>query len=201
MQLPIYARESASKAKFIAFWASQVSVKDIEQDEKQYMPHIGKPLNRERLEALYRWKNQMRLSEKKRHSVERYYIGQLEKLQQLPPTIDPATFLGTFKGGAIWRIFLLHCWSPSEYPIYDQHVHRAMTFIRGKPREEIAGWSDQKKINAYLGKYIPFFNSFGAHDQRMVDRALWVLGRFIKTTRFPDVVTQGYGRSANHDLV
>jgi hypothetical protein len=201
MQLPVYFRESASTAKFIAFWASQVSANDIEQDEKQYMPHIGKPLTSEGLEALYRWKNQMRLSDKKRRWIETNYIAHLEKLQQLLPTIDPATFLGTFKGGAIWRIFLLHCWSQSKYPIYDQHVHRAMTFIRGKPHEEIAGWSDGKKINAYLGEYVPFFDSFSAHGPRMVDRALWVLGRFIKTTRFPDVLTQGYGRSPKRDLV
>jgi hypothetical protein len=196
MQLPVYFRKSASTAKFIAFWASQVSANDIEQDEKQYLPHIGKPLTREGLEALYRWKNQMRLSDKKRRSVETNYITHLAKLQQLPLAIDPATFLDAFKGGAIWRIFLLHCWSQSKYPIYDQHVHRAMTFIRGKPREEITGWSDRKKINAYLDQYIPFFESFGAHSPRMVDRALWVLGRFIKTTRFPDVLTQGYGRSS-----
>lgn len=201
LQLPVYSREPSSTAEFIAFWANQVSANDIEQDEKLYTPHVRKPLTREGLEALYQWKNRMRLSDKKRRLVETNYIAHLEKLRQLPPTTDPAAFLEIFKGGAIWRIFLLHCWSLAKYPIYDQHVHRAMTFIRGMPREEIAGWSDRKKINAYLGEYVPFFDSFGAHGPRMVDRALWVLGRFIKTTQFPDVLSQGYGRSPKRHQV
>src|SRR5260370_10886615 len=143
MRLPVYSRESASTAKFIEFWARQVSADDIEKDERLYVSHIGNALTRKRLEALFEWKNQMRLSDKKRRSVEKNYIARLKELQQLPLTTDPCIFLKKFKdGGAIWRIFLLHCWSRSKYPIYDQHVYRAMTFICGKPREEIAGWSD-----------------------------------------------------------
>jgi hypothetical protein len=76
-----------------------------------------------------------------------------------------------------------------------------MTFIKERPPEEIAGWSDRKKINAYLDEYVPFFDSFGFHGPRKVDRALWVLGRFIKSTQFPDVIVQGYGRSRKREPV
>jgi len=54
--------------------------------------------------------------------------------------------------------FLLHCWSHAhgsrKYPIYDQHVHRAMTFICKGEREEIENWNDKKKVDAYLTKYL-----------------------------------------------
>jgi hypothetical protein len=192
-----------SEANFIAFWADQVSANGIKQDEKLYTPHIRKPLTRKGLEALYQWKNQMRLSDKKRQSVETNYIAHLERLQKLPPETEAGDFLlREFpEGGAIWRIFLLHCWSSAKYPIYDQHVHRAMTFIKERPPEEIAGWSDRKKINAYREEYVPFFDSFGFHGHRKVDRALMVLGRFIKSTQFPDVLAQGYGRSRKREPV
>jgi hypothetical protein len=194
IHLPIYSRQSASTDDFIKFWANQVSPSEVEKDNALYMPHINKRLTPESLEALFKWKNQMRLSEKKRRSLEENYIAHLATLQRLQSTTTAESFLDTFKkGGAIWRIFLLHCWSQAKYPIYDQHVHRAMTFIQGNPRAELSGWNDQRKIEAYLRQYVPFFNSFGEHPPRQVDRALMVLGQFIKTHRFPDVLAQGHG--------
>jgi hypothetical protein len=196
MQLPIYSREWApTTAKFIEFWASQWSAKDKAQDEQQYTPHIGKPLTRDSLRTLFQWKNQMPLAAKKRRTVESF-IDRIKELEQLPCTTDPKTFLEKFKeGGAIWRIFLLHCWSASKYPIYDQHVHRAMIFICERRREDIGGWDDQEKIKAYLDKYIPFFKRFSAHKPQEVDRALMAMGRFIKNSQFPDVLALGEGRS------
>lgn len=192
MYLPVYAREPASAADFINFWASQETAEGRDKDDKLYKPYIGKPLTAEGLRALYRWKNQGPLSAGKSLSVEINYIAYLETLRRLPLTTEPSAFLDKFKnGGATWRIFLLHCWSQSKYPIYDQHVHRAMKFIQGRPRaEEEIDRNDSKKIHAYLNEDIPFFESFGVHGPRMVDRALWALGRFVKNTRFPDIVGQ-----------
>ena len=36
-------------------------------------------------------------------------------------------------GGAIWRIFWLHVQHTQHFPIYDQHVHRAMAFLVEEP--------------------------------------------------------------------
>jgi hypothetical protein len=190
-QFPIYSREYATTTKFINFWASQWSAKDKEQDEKRYTPYIGKPLTRENLLALFEWKNQMPLAQGKRRRVESF-ISRLKELEELPRQTSPKDFLETFKeGGAIWRIFLLHCWSGSKYPIYDQHVHRAMSFICGNQREEIGGWSDQEKIDAYLDGYIPFFNRFSVPNPQKVDQALLVFGRFIKNFQFLQEETSG----------
>jgi hypothetical protein len=196
MQLPIYSREWApTAAKFIDFWADQWSAKDKQQDAILYTPYIRKPLTPDSLRKLFEWKNQMPLAKKKLKTVDRF-ISRLKELERLSDTTDPKTFLDTFKdGGAIWRIFLLHCWSQSKYPIYDQHVHRAMTFICERRCEEIGGWNDRKKIEAYVRKYIPFFNSLGTHGPQRIDQALMVLGRFIKNSQFPDLLALGCSRS------
>ena len=108
------------------------------------------------------------------------FVARLDDLQKLPSDTGKENCLEKFnKGGAIWRIFLLHCWSESEYPIYDVHVHRAMTFICGEQREEIGGWDDRRKIDAYLNRYIPFFERFGDHDSRAVDQALVAFGQSL----------------------
>ena len=166
------------KEQFIEFWARQVTSNDIGQDKTLYLPNIGKPLTRESLEALFLWKNQMPFSAAKRGLLETY-IARCDEINKLSPKTAASDFLEMFNGRAIWRIFLLHCWQPSKYPIYDQHVHRAMKFICEGLQEESSGWSDREKIETYTEEYISFFSSFGSHDPA-VDRALWVFGRFIK---------------------
>lgn len=190
MHLPIYTPHPKSTTDFVKFWGGQYSY----EGEPVYTENIGKPLTKERLRALFLWKNGMRLSRPKTASVERRYVGRLAELQKLPASTDPADFLQRFAGGgAIWGIFLLHCWSPDRYPIYDQHGHRAMTFIAEQPREEITDWTDKKKIASYLSRYLVFHCSSQGHDLRMVDRALWAFGKFIQTAKFPDVLSKGYG--------
>lgn len=160
MQQPICSYENVSPQKFVEFWAAQWTDKDKATDERYYNPHIGKPFSAEGLRDLFTWKNQMTPSKAKAKTIDGY-ISRLEDLKALPSDTTPDIFLKDYnKGGAIWRIFLLHCWSfwrGSKYPIYDQHVHRAMTFICHGTKEEISGWSDQKKIEAYVNRYICFF--------------------------------------------
>jgi hypothetical protein len=187
-EIPVYSRELVSPLKFVEFWSAQWSAKDRDQDRKNYEPYIGEPLTCASLKALFTWKNQTNLSQNKQKTVERF-IYRLPELRCLSKDTDPKTFLETFaQGGAIWRIFLLHCWSHScgtrKYPIYDQHVHRAMSYICGGLREEIDGWKDSEKIGVYLGRYIRFFDHFRDEHPQKVDQALMVFGRFIKAYRF-----------------
>jgi hypothetical protein len=90
-------------------------------------------------------------------------------------------FLDRFKeGGPVYRIFWLHCWNP-RFPIYDQHVYRTMTYVvDGKPQELNKIFGDQKKINAYLERYLSFFAGFRGIDPREVDKALWQFGKSLK---------------------
>jgi hypothetical protein len=95
-------------------------------------------------------------------------------------------FLDHFKqGGAVYRIFWLHCWD-TRCPIYDQHVHRAMTFIRAnKQVAETSRFTEAARIQCYLNEYLPFVEGFRGIDSRAVDKALWRFGKSLKDGSLP----------------
>lgn len=184
VNLPIYVPATASTAEFVRYWSAQY---DWEGDEVLYSSNIGRALTRPSVRQLYEWKNKSRLSAKKLASVERNYIARIAELDRLPRSTSPNQFLGLFSaGGAIWRIFWLHCWQPTRFPIYDQHVHRAMSSIQTGEREEIDRWDDEPKVDAYVTRYLPFHAMFEQQDQRNTDRALWAFGKFLKSSKIPE---------------
>jgi hypothetical protein len=188
MTLIVYSPTEVVPEEFVAYWSARY---DYGSDENLYAPHVGHPLTPEAVRKLFRWKNGSQLSERKRRSVETNYIARLDEISALPPQTDAETFLRQFSnGGAVWRIFLLHCWQPERFPIYDQHVHRAMAYIQTEQREEITGWSDARKITAYIQRYLPFHRTFSKIDHRSLDRALWSFGKFIKNWHLPETATQ-----------
>jgi hypothetical protein len=181
MTLVIYSALQVSPRDFVAFWASRYKY----PKESLYTDNIGRPLTPTRIRTLYEWKNGSRLAAPKLRSVERNYVARLSELRKLPFSTGAESFLHLFpSGGAIWRIFWLHCWQPTRFPIYDQHVHRAMALIESGEREEIPK-NDASKVRAYLDRYLRFHRQFARLDLRSVDRALWFYGKFIKTTEFP----------------
>lgn len=177
-RFPIYNIEHTDPAAFVTFWAAEYRP----AHEELYDQYIGKPLTPEAIRSLFIWKNGSKLSQAKAASVQRNYIDRLDELYQLPSDTTAEAFLHQFaNGGAIWRIFWLHCWQPHRFPIYDQHVHRAMSVIcTGK----IAEISSTKVIDSYISDYLPFHKNFTGLDWRMVDRGLWSYGKFIKSYRF-----------------
>jgi hypothetical protein len=182
-QLFIYERRHASPAAFTAFWSKFYS--DAKYSDAIYTEAIKRPLSPDHIRLLFEWKNGGKLSRLKENSVDQNYIRRLPLLDTLTPDFAPDTFLALFPaGGAIWRIFWLHCCRPDRFPIYDQHVHRAMTFIEGSS-EELDDKADPEKIRLYLERYLPFQGQFAGLNQRDVDRALWAFGKFLKTYRFP----------------
>jgi hypothetical protein len=132
----------------------------------------------------FEWKNGTPLSGPKKNSVLRNFVARRDELASLQDE-SPARLLAHFsEGGVIWRIFWLHCWQPKRFPIYDQHVHRAMQFIETGVKEEIPA-KDEAKIRAYLEQYMPFHARFDGTPQRNVDKALWAFGKFIGENSFP----------------
>ncbi len=128
------------------------------------------------------WKNGTPLSPNKAKSISQYSLP-AEQIASNTNTKAIAAYLNR-SGGAIWRIFFLHLQNPSKYPIYDQHVHRAMAVVRGLPQREIPT-GNAAKVTTYLQEYLPFFSQFAGQPSRRVDRALWAFGKFMKS---------GYGR-------
>lgn len=174
---------------FIDFWASQYRY-DLEH---LYEANISiKPFTEAVIMSLYEWKNGRKLSKKKGESVQRNYILKMEddcviraiQFSESASTEETAGFAKEFlsdcfpEGGAIWRIFWLHCCN-QRFPIYDQHVHRAKMFIEEGRIEELDTFSDDKKIESYLTNYLQFHQRFSG-EQRKIDKALVTFGWFLK---------------------
>lgn len=181
MPMHIYQPVEADMTQFVEFWSQRYEY----AEEELYDNNIGHELTEHRILELYLWKNGTRLAERKRNSVIRNFVERRQELAQFADNIDARNFLSHFaNGGAIWRIFWLHCHRPGEFPIYDQHVHRAMTYIENGAAEEIPRY-DPRKIDAYIARYLPFHERFAAIDGRDVDKALWAFGKFINENNFP----------------
>lgn len=181
MPMFIYDPRHVEPAEFVAFWSARYQY----NREHLYDNNIGQELTEQRIYELFEWKNGTRLSEPKQESVHTNFVERLGELNNLPVDEAPLHFLQRFAdGGAIWRIFWLHCWQPERFPIYDQHVHRAMVFIQEGVIGEIPSNGPQK-IESYIQNYLPFYGSFAGIDYRSLDKALWAFGRFIKMNNFP----------------
>jgi hypothetical protein len=183
--------DPASPREFVEFWAQRY----YDSHEDLYTTNINRPPTEETLTALFKWKiGAWLFARALERTVKPRFLSRIEEARALPH--DAGAFLKTFAdGGAIYRIFWLHCWHPRRFPIYDQHVHRAMVFIQDGRVEELGEYSDEAKIAKYLEWYIPFFEQFRDADisfnleadgvpGRKVDRALMAFGQaFAVPTR------------------
>lgn len=181
MHLIIYQPVNAVPKAFIDFWAARYTG----YDDDFYEANVGQELTETRILEWFTWKNGTPLSKLKRKSVLRNFVARRGELDHVPRDETASGFLSRFsEGGAIWRIFWLHCWQPARFPIYDQHVHRAMKFIQAGVPEEIPG-GDPQKIRVYLNCYLAFHAQFDGIGYRLVDKALWAFGRFLNENNFP----------------
>jgi hypothetical protein len=167
--------------KFIGFW-SQFYTAGTNPDDKFYYPFISdEGLSKvSALDELWLWK------------MGKYYFTvfwkQLESIKQNKENIlkfralDPgfeilhAFSKKFFPGGLIYQIFLMHICRPEEYPIFDQHVFRAFTFITKK---EIV--DKPKNIQDYLGykQYIFEIRKESGISLREIDKGLMAFGQFL----------------------
>lgn len=179
MALIIYEARNVvdDRGRFVEFWEAQY---DFEQkDDDFYRENVDQPLTEERIMGWFKWKNGMKLSERKERSVRQNFVARLADLDTLPKEASASALLDRFPdGGVIWRIFWLHCLQPGRFPIFDQHVYRAMRFILGGTTEEIPE-TDRLKIATYINDYLPFYAEFDGLDRRSVDKALWAFGKFL----------------------
>lgn len=177
----IYQPSEASEAQFVEFWRLRYAY----AKENIYEENIGQELTEQRILSLFRWKNGAPLSRRKQKSVNDNFVCRRAELAKFQLDANANDFLDCFRcGGAIWRIFWLHCWQPARFPIYDQHVHRAMAFIENGVIEEIPTYNP-RKVKSYLQRYLNFHERFSGMSGRDVDKALWAFGKFLKEAKFP----------------
>jgi hypothetical protein len=185
---PILSVRDAAPKEFVLFWERLYSG----YDEAFYQDNIHQPLTEDRIHKWFIWKNGTPLSIRKIESIRRY----LDDEQRIGNDVDD-TQLKAFlnkPGGAIWRIFWLHLQHPQVFPIYDQHVHRAMAYLLGLPKREIPV-HNPSKVRSYVEEYRPFVRRFAECENRMVDRALWTFGRFLSSGYAPMLAIPGTSSS------
>lgn len=193
----------ATLREFIEFWEARYFDGDQRQYglEKLYTENIKGPHTIETLTELFKWKmGVFAFAKRIRSGLEQNFLSKIEKAKGLPPDISAIGFLQEQfpNGGVIARIFWLHCWYPIRFPIYDQHVHRAMVFVRSgqvNEADELSNHSDKKKIEQYL-QYVSFFEPFRAVSEelynpesdgvpaRKADRALVTFGLKLQSRSF-----------------
>ncbi len=135
---------------------------------------------------LFKWKINSRFFEHHLPKLRETFFNRIDEACNLPIDVTPNNFLQRFPlGGAIYRIFWMHCWFPQRFPIFDQHVYRAMMFIQKGKRLELENLSDSERVASYIRNYIAFHSLFSDSEPRNVDRALWAFGKFIKGSNLP----------------
>lgn len=129
------------------------------------------------MHELFEWKSGFKLSDLKITSVTENYIEEISMVSCKTNNEELKRYLNK-SGGAIWRIFWLHCNYPVQYPIYDQHVHRSMAHLSEWDEIEIPS-CDSRKVDFYVDDYLPFYSKFANTDHKKLDEALWGFGKFL----------------------
>jgi hypothetical protein len=193
----VYKRKGSSERDFIEFWAPRY----YDPHEERYTENIRGPHTDASFRQLFLWKEgdkYLGLSSEKWKALVANFVSKRGAAAQLPASISAKDFLEKEfpTGGAIYRIFWLHCWYPDRFPIYDQHVHRAMTYIQdGKP-DELGKYSEKKVIELYINRYMRFHQPYAkarlTFDSRLdgvrsrkADRALFTFGKCLPTSSLP----------------
>jgi hypothetical protein len=175
----------------VEFWARKYR----DPNEHIYIEFINGTHTDESLDRLFYWKIGAKDYKKNIVSAYKNFISRRQLLGTLPDDISAEAFLAQFpSGGPIYRIFWLHCCYPNRFPIYDQHVHRTMTYLERGSADELEDYSAHRKIDVYLREYLPFYTTFStlnftfepARDGvrgRKADRALWWFGKCLKAPK------------------
>lgn len=159
-------------------------------DEERYDRNIDVlEFSNENLIDLYHWKNGMTLkgSGGKEKSLEEKIIKRIQLINSYKKEsqVDLKQFNRDFSDvSAVWRIFLLHIIKPKEYPIYDQHIHRAYNFIHDLEWQKITNTiSDKAKLEFYFNTYLQFVNELDYSNLKELDEAFFAFGQFLNTRK------------------
>lgn len=194
MNIPLLKLDYSKKSEpqFLEFWSKfYIDAKA----ENFYTDTIDNPqFSDEDIRSLFEWKNGMKFNEHvQKEASLKNVISKLDVVNQLKLNFDMNVFNSNFSEmSPIWKVFLLHVIQPSRYPIFDQHVYRAHVFITNREIKEIRE-SRTFKEDYYFNIYLPYYNTLIPHasDSRMIDKALWSFGKFLKTLYASKLIIEG----------
>ena len=171
--------QSGTLEEFISFWSKLYAYDNAVLYNKIH----HKVLSEKDIKDLYQWKNGMKLSQAKENSLDTKIIKKIKIINSLRAIakIDLDYFLKEFKEvSVVWKVFLLHIISPSIYPIYDQHIHRAYRFMHNEASDGIkASMNEGTKLKFYIEEYYPFVNESKIKNLKKMDEAFFAFGQFI----------------------
>lgn len=186
LNLPILAKYDGIDIDiFINFWQKFYAYKN----EELYSNNINLlHFSKSNIEKLYEWKNGTPLSNLKRESLNKKVLSKIEAINDFKAS-QSIMLNEVYKEfdnvSAVWRLFLLHIIKPKEYPIYDQHIHRAFQFINDLPSDGITnGIKDIEKLEWYKGIYYPFVKRIEIQDIKKMDEAFFAFGKFLSRTEY-----------------
>jgi hypothetical protein len=174
--------------QFVECWKEYYN----EYSDEIYYDHItNDPLEEEDIRTLFEWKNGMVLSGAKINAIESKVLNKIDLINDLrhASQVDFENINDQFKDlAAIWRIFVMHIINPFAFPIFDQHVYRAMRYLKNNLVEDLKN-DDQAKIAVYKNEYLPFYKEMAVEidDPRNCDKALWAFGKFLTQAKREEV--------------
>jgi len=187
--------------EFVDFWGSHYKYRIADEDSGHAIDYyseinLGSDLTSSNVLRLLRWKSPQYLSRVRASGpnsgtvnprVQKVLkrIGSLNDFRA--KRIDEATFdvvaTSIFPtDGTVWKTFLKHCSRPLEFPIVDQHVHRAFNYHRGRHPDAIVDYTAYQDYfesihENVLGRF-PYLDEL--HTRKLVDNALMAFGQFLK---------------------
>ncbi len=188
MNVPIFKIQDNSDFNlFVEFYSPFYKYPGV----KKYDENINvNPLEKENLKKLYEFKlspyfstNKNKKLYKERILPKLYMINDLKNRESF--NLDE--FRSEFKDlPPVWKTFLLHIINSNEFPIYDQNVHRAYNYIKGKGVKEHSKDNEERE-DFYFDEYYPFIKDLKDQNKvnlRQIDKALFVFGRILKDKRY-----------------
>ena len=181
--------QTCSAADFISFWNKCYNEGKYSDEDYEKNLNIKGLLAPHNIQYLLEWKNAKPLPRKKQPITDRIKnkITEVNEFRQLSEVSEDKfeefwAFLSTIiKSGIVWKVFLLHVSRPSDYPMVDQHVLRAWSFLTKNKIED-----PEKTLENYR-KYRIFFFELANQcrtDLRSIDRALMAFGQFLRSQFF-----------------
>ena len=174
--------KSCTKEAFVDFWRCRYDV----SAEHLYRDNIDEVKTEQVILNLFMWKNSGKLSAKKLRGVKEKYKPFNKVRKRLTRLYDDDALLSelTSRESVIWDVFWLHCQDPLEFPIYDQHTHRAVMYIRADTDDLEIPEYNKRKARAYVEVFRPFLKEFASNpticEARRIDQALFAFGKFLK---------------------
>lgn len=181
-----FAHEDCNIEEFISFWRQYYD--EGKYPDKKYESNLNKNglLDEDGIKYLWEWKNGNPLSKKKQLVIKKTIekladLNNFRKLDRI--TSDGAKSLweiaGQITNGFVWRIFVLHMARPQVFPIFDQHVFRAFTYLTtGEIPEKMT--RELKNYDAYRKFFFSVVDQSKKED-REVDQALMAFGQYLQS--------------------